>query len=336
MSIVRKLFSRWDQTITVLVVPQTAAFKPRQFRFSLAFAVFVASVWAGVTAWAVALAGRHVDYAITKVDNRVMAAKMAYLSDEMDKSREMLDLVKRTDRSLRTLLGMSGREEIVRAGESLGGPTAEDRLSLNGVLAAVSSRMDQALWHRNIAAIREESAQRLASFQEISWYVGNQRSVYRATPGIRPCAGQITSRFGYRLSPFHDDFAEFGEYHQGLDIAGSPDTIITATADGTVRYAGWAPGYGRMVVIDHGNGVSTLYAHASKTIVKTGDRVWRGAAIAYMGTTGRATGPHLHYEVWARGRPVDPMGYLKEGPVGGAFLAAASRACAAGAGAAGR
>ncbi|MBI5883316.1 MAG: M23 family metallopeptidase [Elusimicrobia bacterium] len=258
-----------------------------------------------------------------------MAAKMAYLSDEMDKSREMLDLVKKTDLQLRVLLGMTSRDAVVRAGAAIGGPSVSDRVSLNGLLATVSSRMDQALWHRNITAIRLESAQRLASFQEISWYVGNQRSAYRATPSIRPCAGQITSRFGYRLSPFHYD-AELGEYHQGLDIAGPPDTIITATADGTVRYAGWGPGYGRMVVIDHGNGVSTLYGHASKTLAKAGDRVSRGQAIAYMGTTGRATGPHLHYEVWSHGRPVNPMGYLKEGAVGGVFMASAGPAGAAG------
>lgn len=330
MGIVRSILSRWDQTITVLIVPQTAASKPRQIRFSLAFASFLACLWVGITAWAVALAGRHIDYVVTKVDNRVMAAKMSCLADEMDKSREMLDLVKRTDRQLRTLLRMSGREEIVRSGQAVGGATTAERVSLDRLLSSVSSRMDQALWHRNIAAIREESAQRLASFQEISWFVGNQRSIYRATPSVKPCAGQITSRFGYRLSPFHYDFAELGEYHQGLDIASSADTIIMATADGTVRYSGWAPGYGRMVLIDHGNGLSTLYAHASKTTVKAGDRVSRGQAIAYMGTTGRATGPHLHYEVWAHGRPVNPMGYLSDGAVGGEFLASAGRAKAVG------
>ncbi|MBI5622710.1 MAG: M23 family metallopeptidase [Elusimicrobia bacterium] len=321
-----RLFGKWDQTITVLILPQTAASKPRQLRFSLPFAAFLACLWVGVTAWAVVLAGRDVDYAITKVDNRVMAAKISYLADEMDESREMLDLVRKTDHQLRGLLGMSSKEEVIRAGEAVGGPSAEDRVSLSGLLAQASSRMDQALWHRNISAIRLESAERLASFQEISWYVGNQRSVFRATPGIRPCAGQITSRFGYRLSPFHYDFAELGEYHQGLDIAGPSDTLIVATADGTVRYSGWAVGYGRMVLIDHGNGVSTLYAHASKALVKAGDRVARGQSIAYMGTTGRATGPHLHYEVWSHGRPVNPMSYMKEGLGGRTALASAAPA----------
>ena len=113
----------------------------------------MAALGGGVTAWAVTLAGRHVDYAVTKLDNRVMAAKMSYLSDEMDESREMLDLVKNTDSQLRGLLGMTSRDAVVRAVAAIGGYAVSDRVSLNGLLATVSSRMDQALWHRDIAAI---------------------------------------------------------------------------------------------------------------------------------------------------------------------------------------
>ncbi|MBI5210058.1 MAG: M23 family metallopeptidase [Elusimicrobia bacterium] len=328
MNFLRKLLSRWDQTITVLIVPQTA-FKPRQVRFSLAFGVFLLALWTGITGWVVALAGRHVDYAVTKADNKVMAAKMSYLADEIDKSREMLDLVRKTDRQLRTLLSMSGREEVIRSGQAVGGPTTGDRLSLSRVLSSVSSRMDQALWRHNIAALREESAKRLASFQEISWYIGNARSLYRATPNIRPADGQLTSPFGYRLTPIHRGWGELGEHHQGVDIANAPDTIIRATADGTVRFSGWTPGYGRMVLIEHGYGLSTLYAHASKTMVKSGDRVWRGQPIAYMGVTGRATAPHLHYEVWARGGPVNPLHYMK-GQSSGLMVASVAAAGAVG------
>src|ERR1019366_9062788 len=95
------------------------------------------------------------------------------------------------------------------------------------------------------------------------------------------------------------------------DIANNPDTLIYATADGTVRFSGWSHGYGNMIVIDHGYGVSTLYGHTSKSLVETGQRVQRGQVIAYMGTTGRSTGAHLHYEVWQHGKPVNPMVYLK-------------------------
>src|SRR6185436_15976952 len=91
----------------------------------------------------------------------------------------------------------------------------------------------------------------------------------------------------------------------------SPDTLIYATADGTVRFAGWSHGYGQLVLVDHGYGVSTAYGHTAKALVKAGDRVSRGQVIAYMGTTGRSTGAHLHYEVWRHGKPVNPMIFLK-------------------------
>jgi murein DD-endopeptidase MepM/ murein hydrolase activator NlpD len=107
-----------------------------------------------------------------------------------------------------------------------------------------------------------------------------------------------------------------------MDIANSPDTLIYVTADGTVRHAGWSQGYGRVIVVDHGYGLSTLYAHTSKALVKAGDRVRRGQSIAYMGTTGRSTGAHLHYEVWRQGRPVNPTAYLKIQPGDPALLAA--------------
>ncbi len=131
--------------------------------------------------------------------------------------------------------------------------------------------------------------------------MGNQKSLRNATPSLWPTEGSITSLFGYRFSPMHRGDGETGEFHAGLDIANAADTLVHATADGTVRFSGWS----------HGYGVSTLYGHTSKALVKAGDRVMRGQVIAYMGTTGRSTGAHLHYEVWRQGRPVNPMTYLK-------------------------
>ena len=166
-------------------------------------------------------------------------------------------------------------------------------------------------WHRQIAALREESYKRLASFQEISWYISNQRSLYHATPNMWPTEGSITSLFGYRFDPLRRGDGENGEFHSGVDIANSPDTLIYATADGSVRFSNWSQGYGRMIMIDHGYGVTTLYGHTSKALVNAGDRISRGQVIAYMGTTGRSTGAHLHYEVWRNGRPVNPMLFLR-------------------------
>ncbi|HCW50487.1 MAG TPA: hypothetical protein DGR79_00230, partial [Clostridiales bacterium] len=114
----------------------------------------------------------------------------------------------------------------------------------------------------------------------------------------------ITSYYGYR-------FTVYGyEHHDGIDISGRVGTPIVATADGTVVFAGWNGLYGRTVVIDHGYGWSTLYGHCAKLAVELGDRVKRGEVIGFIGSTGKSTGPHVHFEVRVNGRTVNPRYYL--------------------------
>jgi murein DD-endopeptidase MepM/ murein hydrolase activator NlpD len=241
-----------------------------------------------------------------------MLTKMTRLAQEMEDARQVLDQAHVTDRQLRGLLTMARDRDPISAATGVGGPTLADRLSLDRLLA--TGRADairQADWHHEIARIRADAQSRLASFQEIAWYVGNQKSLRNATPSIWPVEGQITSLFGYRVSPMRRDDGESGEFHPGIDIANSPDTLIYATADGTVLFSGWSHGYGNLVVIDHGYGLQTVYGHTSKALVKAGDRVFKGQVIAYMGTTGRSTGAHVHYEVRRQGRPVNPMEFLK-------------------------
>lgn len=310
MKLRQKIAEYLGRRITVLIIPHTEL-KPFRWQFSAPFIVFCVALWSGMTIWAGYLAGRHVDYWITKADNKVMLAKMTYMAGEIDKSRELLESVRATDKQLRVLLSMSSRQEIVESETSVGGPTAHDRLDLRAMLTGRAASIRQSDLRRRITAVKDETYRRLASFQEISWYISNQRSFYQATPNMWPTAGQVTSLFGYRFAPTQRVDGELGEYHQGIDIANNPDTLIYATADGTVRHASWSRGYGQMVLIDHGYGLTTLFAHTSKTLVKEGERVSRGQVIAYMGTTGRSTGAHLHYEVWKNGRPVNPMAFLK-------------------------
>lgn len=123
---------------------------------------------------------------------------------------------------------------------------------------------------------------------------------------IWPTSGPITSPFGYRIHPI------FGTqiYHSGIDIGVDTGTPIMAADNGVVIEADWLGGYGYAVVIDHGNGLSTLYGHNSELAVSPGQSVQQGQVIAYAGSTGYSTGPHCHFEVRVNGSPVDPMGYL--------------------------
>ena len=115
-----------------------------------------------------------------------------------------------------------------------------------------------------------------------------------------PVSGPVTSGFGSR----------WGRMHEGIDIAVGSGTPVHAAAAGTVVYAGWLSGYGNIIVIDHGNGLSTAYAHNSSLGVQQGSTVGAGSVIAISGSTGHSTGPHVHFEVRVNGAPVDPLGYL--------------------------
>lgn len=129
-----------------------------------------------------------------------------------------------------------------------------------------------------------------------------------ATPSIWPTRGRFTSGFGMRRSPFNRSKTEF---HRGVDIAWSRGTPVYATADGRVTATGYRGAYGNLVIIYHGYGFETYYAHLSGFAISTGQTVKRGQVIGYMGSSGRTTGPHLHYEVHVNGVAVNPLNYMR-------------------------
>ena len=153
---------------------------------------------------------------------------------------------------------------------------------------------------------------------------GNWASMLNA-PSLWPVVGRITSSFGQRLDPFNGE----GAFHSGIDIGTTYGESVRATADGVVLKASFGNGYGREIMIDHGNGIQTVYGHLSGFAVTAGERVRRGQVIGYVGDSGRSTGPHLHYEVRIRDTPVNPHKYLREtmnqfAAAGGDSLAAGS------------
>ncbi len=136
------------------------------------------------------------------------------------------------------------------------------------------------------------------------------RYAYQWQPHLQPSAwpieGVLRSSFGGRSDPFSGE----GAFHTGIDISAPIGTPVHATADGVILSAGWSGGYGKLVVVDHGNGFQTYYAHLSQFSAVPGEEVRRGQVIAYSGATGKATGPHMHYEVRLAGTPINPYRYL--------------------------
>lgn len=134
----------------------------------------------------------------------------------------------------------------------------------------------------------------------------NQQLQLSSTPSRMPAAGYITSGFGGRADPFSGGKA----HHLGIDIDANVGDPVRAAADGVVSFAGIKNGYGNVVEVDHGNGVSTLYAHNSRLLVRVGDLVRSGQEVSKAGSTGRSTGPHVHFEVHVNGQPVNPTQFL--------------------------
>jgi murein DD-endopeptidase MepM/ murein hydrolase activator NlpD len=127
-------------------------------------------------------------------------------------------------------------------------------------------------------------------------------------PNLWPMTGIVRSSFGGRSDPFSGE----GTFHTGIDLAAPSGTPVHVTADGVVLSAHWAGGYGKLIVVDHGNGIQTYYAHLSRLSVMAGEEVRAGQLIGYSGSTGRSTGPHMHYEVRLAGTPVNPYKFLSK------------------------
>ena len=151
----------------------------------------------------------------------------------------------------------------------------------------------------------------LAEYSSLRNYGGSTSNFSRrwhtnVQPSIWPVEGRLMGAFGERTDPFSGE----GAMHTGVDISAPTGTVVRTTADGTVVFAGWSSGYGRLLVVDHGGGIETYYAHLSRIGVVEGQEVRRGDQIGAVGATGRVTAPHLHYEVRQGGTPVNPYHYL--------------------------
>lgn len=179
----------------------------------------------------------------------------------------------------------------------MGGPLTEE-LTVLGDRPSVQLRLQE---------LSAEIEQKEAQLMALDGLMGGQRiepKNYLANMPVR--SGYVTSRYGYRSDPFTGRTA----FHGGIDFAGPEGTHVFSVAPGIVVYAGAKTGYGNVVEVSHGDGMSTRYAHASRVAVKVGELVNKDQLVAYMGSTGRSTGSHLHYEVLRNGKQVDPATYI--------------------------
>ena len=160
--------------------------------------------------------------------------------------------------------------------------------------------------HRSLDNLDTGISVQINEKAELYKFLESQKSMLASTPSIWPTKGWVSSRFGYRISPFTNQ----QEFHKAIDIVTRMKAPIIAPADGVVSLIGKNAGYGKVLAINHGYGLKTRYAHLSKILVKKGANIKRGQKIGLVGNTGRTTGPHLHYEVHQNAVPVNPLRFI--------------------------
>jgi hypothetical protein len=254
----------------------------------------------------VATVSRRVDLNRTarlEEENQRLAVELGELHGRLTTLSDTITRLAQRDAKIRLLASLDPIDPQVQAA-GIGGPAAVSgspgHLSTPLLRKTADVRVDaNALIRRaNLLA---------SSFSAAAESLAAHTQRMAATPSIMPTQGWLSSAFSaMREHPI----LHIARPHEGIDVSAPMGAPIEAPAAGVVRSAGWEAGYGNVVEIDHGFGIVTKFAHASRILVRTGQRVQRGDRIALVGNSGLATGPHLHYEVHVNGRPVDPLRYV--------------------------
>lgn len=236
-------------------------------------------------------------------ENARLQTQYEVLSQRLDKALEVMEDIRQRDDNLYRVMFMADPvSEDVRNATYTGTNRYEELENLDNaeLVMATTQKMDMLARKLYIQS---------KSFDEIVDFYKNHEDMLRHLPAIQPVSNKDLKRtasgFGYRIHPIYQTRI----FHDGMDFSCDIGTPVYATADGVVKNARWERGYGYIVTIDHGYGYETRYAHLKSFNVKRGQKVVRGETIALSGNTGRSSGPHVHYEVLQRGRPVNPANY---------------------------
>lgn len=224
-------------------------------------------------------------------------------ADEINRLKARMANLKSSEKKLRVIANLEPSKDQ-EGFFGVGGSLPED----------IDTKIDLSEEHNSLVREMHEQVEQLdaaissqgGEFSLLLKHLEDQQNILACTPAIQPVEGWITSKFGHRKSPFTGQ----REFHKGLDIATRKKSPIYATANGVVTYVGNKGFLGKVIVIDHGYGIVTRYAHLFKALKKKGDKVKRGEKIALVGSSGRTTGPHVHYEVRLNGIPVNPEKYI--------------------------
>lgn len=230
-------------------------------------------------------------------------SQIHFFSSKIEELEKQVSKLKDFDKRIRIIANLERGQETTSL-MGMGGPSPSDlRERLK------NDRDDKGLIQQmkvDVERLEAEAASRETSLSELEKVLQTKQDILTHTPSIWPVQGWVTSDFGFRTNPF----TGLTQMHEGIDISNRAGTIVVAPANGFVSDIGNDWVHGKFLVISHGFGMTTRYSHLNKVLVKTGQKVKRGDKIAEVGTSGKTTGPHLHYEVRLNGIPVNPMRYI--------------------------
>jgi murein DD-endopeptidase MepM/ murein hydrolase activator NlpD len=274
----KKLIRKAFTPVTIMLVPHNSK---RPFNLKIPSIGIVLSV----ILW---LIGTVVVFskAVETFEYRSMKRKLTYYSEQLSDMKGTIMSLRSSQMEFQRLFSFKSKKEVI---ENLD--------------ASPSGSLD-------IEALRKQIATTVETVSEIKEYLQKQRDVYRATPSGFPVEGRINSYYGYRIHPVTGE----KRFHSGVDIAAESGTPIRAAADGIVSFSGWSGDSGNLVVLEHGLGFATYYAHNKRNGVTVGQKVKKGEVLGYVGSTGNAQCAHLHYSVSKDGQQTDPRKYLEGGP----------------------
>ena len=274
MTRLRMFLKRLLTPVTILMVPHS---RTRSVSIRVPILAVAASVCLCLLGASLVVA-----MSVRAVEHQRMKERLSYLSSQFLEMKDTMQSLRQSEKDFRKLFGVKSKTTVLESAD-----------------LADSGSLD-------MDVLREQIEASMRSVTDIRKYIAEQKDLYLATPAGWPVSGSLSSPYGNRSHPVHGEI----RFHTGVDISVPPGSEVKATAEGIVSLAGWTENSGIVVVVEHGHGFSTAYAHNQKALVKVGQRIVRGETIALSGSTGISTGPHVHYEIWKNGRHINPTGYL--------------------------
>jgi murein DD-endopeptidase MepM/ murein hydrolase activator NlpD len=263
-------------SITIMVIPHS---RLRPLRMKVSAIGLITCL-----ALSIIGAGYIISVGVKTVEYYGMRKKLSYFSSQILEMKTVISSLQKTESEFARLVSFKSRKKIL------------EKVDVSSNLGSL-----------DIDLLKKQIDETIQSVGEIREYLKEEKSLYLSTPDGWPVKGSISSPFGNRIHPITGE----STFHSGVDISTPVGTMVRATADGIVSFSNWHNDSGYIVVLEHGHGFRTIYAHNKLNYVKVGQQVKRGDIISLSGSTGSSTGPHCHYEVWKNGMHLNPQSFLK-------------------------